>query len=267
MSPDLPIPDRWSLTRMISLILLVFGGQVVCIFWFGSSATPLPRSPAVSPVLRLASPKTAEWLALSDPTLFALPHVRGFSGLAWLRMPPPPSHPLEWSEPPYFLPLPSAELGAGFGEFVRTNETFLTPATGPRELPIRLPAVPPLTMPRQQSTWHLEGDLARRTWLNPTPLPGWPNAELLTNTVVALLVDAEGYPVSTTRLGPGSGSPQADQLALDLARAARFQSRVEEGPNRKVDPLRGLVWGSVVFEWHTLPPTSTNSAVKPVIGP
>jgi len=70
------------------------------------------------------------------------------------------------------------------------------------------------------------------------------SADLLTNTVVQVLVDADGNVVSPALLPPGSGDSRADQRALEVARTARFQ------------PLRGsspaLTVGVLVFEWRTV---------------
>jgi TonB family protein len=105
----------------------------------------------------------------------------------------------------------------------------------------------------EQSTLLLEGDLARRRLITPLTLRSWPNPDILTNTVVRIAVDAEGRPVSPTLLS-GSGSSEADQYALEQARAARFEpvrrNPAETAP-RSTTPLS---WGRLVFRWQTLPP-------------
>ena len=99
------------------------------------------------------------------------------------------------------------------------------------------------------STLRVADDLANRRLLNPPELQPWAAADLLTNTVVQVLVNAEGNVVTHTLLAPGSGDPKADQRALALARTARFQ------------PLRGaapaLTLGVLIFEWRTVPLTNT----------
>ena len=82
---------------------------------------------------------------------------------------------------------------------------------------------------------RLEGDLAQRRLLAPLDLRSWTSRDILTNSVVRLLVDAEGLPLSVTLLS-GSGAQEADQHALDQAKAARFEplSRNPAGPT----PLR-----------------------------
>ena len=49
-------------------------------------------------------------MALSDPTLFALPHFRGFWGDPWLRPPPAPDRSFEWTEEPRWLALETQAL-------------------------------------------------------------------------------------------------------------------------------------------------------------
>jgi len=68
-------------------------------------------------------------------------------------------------------------------------------------------------------------------------------------------------PRSVTLLS-GSGSPEADQHALQQAKTARFEplSRNPAGPTP--DPATQLSWGRLIFLWHTLPlpPTNTPAA-------
>jgi len=123
---------------------------------------------------------------------------------------------------------------------------------------LRLPEPLQLTAARQHSALRVEGDLARRRLLAPLELPSWPHPDLLTNTVVQLLVNADGEPVSLTFLS-GCGYSPADQYALDQARAARFQSLSGSGPQRLASPMAHLTWGTMIFEWNTLPITATNA--------
>ena len=48
------------------------------------------------------------------------------------------------------------------------------------------------TAPAVRSTLRLTGDLANRRWLNPPELRSEPAGDLLTNSVVQVLVDAAG---------------------------------------------------------------------------
>jgi hypothetical protein len=70
---------------------------------------------------------------------------------------------------------------------------------------------------------------------------------------VQLLVNEAGDVVSAVLLPPDSGYAatdqydQADQRALELARAARFA------------PAPRLTMGRMIFNWHTVPPPATNA--------
>jgi hypothetical protein len=69
---------------------------------------------------------------------------------------------------------------------------------------------------------------------------------------VQLLVNESGNVVSAVLLAPDSGFTaadqydQADQRALELARTARFA------------PSSRLTVGRMIFNWHTVPVTTTN---------
>jgi TonB family protein len=75
----------------------------------------------------------------------------------------------------------------------------------------------------------------------------------LTNTVVRLLVDADGWTRSPVLL-KRSGYEAADKLALKFAKGARFESLAETGPRSIGKPPAPLTWGEMVFEWHTFAP-------------
>ena len=129
-------------------------------------------------------------------------------------------------------------------------------------LPVRLEpemTVAPgsLKLANDHSTFHIEGNLAQRRLLTTFNLPSWPSPDILTNSVVQLLVDARGLPLSASLLSR-SGSKNADQFALDQANAARFASVVQTGPNRSTNVMDGVTLGEVVFEWHTSSSANTN---------
>ena len=91
--------------------------------------------------------------------------------------------------------------------------------------------------------------------LNPTDL------EILASTVLQILVDAEGLPVSLTLLR-ASGHVPADELALSLAAGFQFEPLQMELalPARMAGSMLGLSWGQIVFEWQTSSPTNTPTA-------
>jgi len=260
MSPSVELPP-WPRRRWGWTIALVFAGQVSLIFWLGERGPVRSRPPRPAPTLRLAGGASHELLALQDPTLFALPHRRGFSGPAWLEPPVLQNRPPDWSEEARCLPLPVAQLGAGLGQFIPTNSLapLQMPPLGEPEWALFEPASLPLSP--EQSRLRVEGGLAGRRLLATLDLPAWQHSDVLTNTIVQVLVNAEGRPVSVTLLPPGSGLTTADDHALAQARTARFEPASAGGQEGQPlpPPLAHLAWGSLVFEWHTLPLPPTNA--------
>jgi len=246
----------WSRTRWGAWIGLVFALQLGFIFALGDRRPITPRSASAAPALRLAA-GSDELLALSDPTLFALPHRLGFARAAWLRAPAVTFPQFRWTEPPLLLERPLHELGATFAQFLQTNtvaafelETKPAPELTPPPEPDLQPAV------SARSTLRLDGDIAHRRLLNPPDLPPRPATDVLRDSVVQVLVDAEGTVLSAKLLSPnplqpGSGSPQADQQALAFARATRFEPLPGAGSKAGV--------GTLIFSWHTVPLTNAPS--------
>jgi len=194
-----------------------------------------------------------------------LPHAKVFSGLAWLKTAPPPSPPFEWTEPPRWLGLPVQLLGASFAQLVANDSSLkwqLAEIPEPHALLPQINRAPLLT----GSTLRLEGGLSHRRLLSQPNLPSWPpralnptDTDMLANTVLQVLVDAEGRPVSLTLLG-ASGHVPADELAMSLATGFQFeplQSTNPLPPGHNPGALPGLSWGQVVFEWQTSGPTNT----------
>src|SRR5437899_11204035 len=103
-----PVEARiWPRRRWWLLIALIFAGQLVFIFGL-SDRNPLKvRRPASAPILVLGSATPTELLALSDPTLFALPHRQGFSAPVWVVSPPRNPRPVPTHEPLVYLELPN----------------------------------------------------------------------------------------------------------------------------------------------------------------
>ncbi|HZR17263.1 MAG TPA: energy transducer TonB [Verrucomicrobiae bacterium] len=255
---DLPAaPRRWLVRRWWSFVVLVFFTQLGLIFWLGKAARPAAPHRDVAPSLQFAAPNMAERLALNDPTLFALPHEVSFSGLAWLTQ---EFHPFLSPEPPPFLPLPQPRLARDFEAFMATNELAGLPEIAQPDLKFKVPSVQPAEPLVRQSTLRLMGEFAGRRLLNSPGLPPWTNAEMLSNSIVQLLVDANGRPVSATLLKPpGNASTEADQYALREARRARFEPINSADPR---NPMAGLSLGQMVFEWRTLPLPSTNTPAE-----
>jgi len=74
---------------------------------------------------------------------------------------------------------------------------------------------------------------------------------LLTNTVIQLVIDAQGNPFSAVILEK-SGSDGADQEALtNFAKAVRFAP--PEPAALGTVPRDNMISGKLVFEWQTMP--------------
>ena len=258
----LPSEDRWPRHRWWLLIIVVFAVHVGLIFALGDRRPIVPRPPGPAPELRLAV-GSSELLALHDPTLFALPHPEGFSAAAWRQISKIEFPRFRWTEPPRWLPLPVEQLGDTLRRFVQTNtfarvefETLPAPQLA---LPEARLEMPPVT----RSALRVTGDLAERRLLTTLELPSRPGADLLTNSVVQLLVDTAGNVLSHKLLRSDSGAKdrdqqEADQRALELAKAARFSPLPPSG-KAAASPLGRLSLGTLIFEWHTVPRAATNA--------
>ena len=246
-----PGAGLWTHRRWLAFVALVFVAHVLLLFVFGGRKQIVPRAVTNIPAFSLAD-NSSEWLALNDPTLFALPHQKDFASAVWLpaHVANPPS--FRWTGTPRWLPLSTHELGLAFNQFMRTNrfaniELELKPPVKPGAPP--LPVESALAQP---STLQIQGGLAHRRWLNPLPLPSLPYNDVIAPSQVQVLVDAAGDVISAVLLPPDSGFAPADQYdladqrALDLARAARFA------------PASSLTVGRMTFNWQTVPVTGTN---------
>lgn len=251
-------PSRWRASRWGSFAVLVLTFQVFLIFWLGEQASVPPRRVAATPTYYLIDDSSNQWLALQDPTLFALPHREGFSGTNWLGVDWVDFKAKDWPEPPRWYPLPWQELGAAFQGFVAHSEVSHLPTLNLPAPEWTAPDVVPALPITQPSSLRIEGPLAGRRLLSDFKLPPQPGTDLLTNSIVQLVVDARGNIFSAVLL-PNGGSrdpdqSRADQYALNLARHARF-----EAVPTTDDSVGGITFGTMVFQWQTVPKTSTNS--------
>ena len=265
MTPVFSESRTWTARRWVVVISVILAVQLGFIFWLGDRQPVRPRRPRAAPALKLMGSKGGEWLALTDPTLFALPHARVFSGPAWLQRVPQHSPLFEWKEDPRWLGLPVQLLGASFARLVVADSTLEWQVAEIPEPHTLLPDInhSPLHL---GSSLRLEGGLAHRRLLSQPSLPSWPpralnptDTDMLTNTVIQVLVDAEGRPVSLTLLG-GSGHGPADDLAMSLVTNFKFEPLAVADPSAlggSATALTSLSWGQVVFEWQTTGLTNT----------
>jgi hypothetical protein len=256
---DAPVESRkWRPARSWGVIILVFAAQLGLILWLGNRfpVTPAPQQPA--PVIRTVGPDLSEELALVDPTLFALPHAHGFSGLAWLNIPARAPLFYTWTNLPRWPDLPLEPSGASLHQFVASNHVDPMATTALPASELALPHPPPMQVLPETSSLLLANDLASRRLLTPCALPSITSSNLLTNTVVRLIVDALGRPVSCILLAH-SGSAEADDQALTFSRSMRFAPSEE---TNAADSTAGLTWGEAIFTWHGPFEPLTNPAPK-----
>ena len=230
---------RWSAGRWIWFIALALFAHVAFIFLFSAKPDVGSRPVTRVPQFHLIDGRP-ELVALTDPALFALPHMNDILPAAWLRpvAVQPPS--FRWSEEPQFLPPDTENLGLAFDRFMQTNLfSGLIPDYKPEPPPTA--AVENFgTLTPQNSTVRLAGPLARRRMLNQITVPTLTWNDVLKPSRVQALVDADGNVASVT-LMESSESATADQTALALSRTARFA------------PAAGLMFGEFIFNWHTVP--------------
>jgi TonB family protein len=263
MTSALVEPRPWSRRRWWGMVGLIFGVQLALIFWLGETSLVRPRPTAPALTLKLAGSASAELLALHDPTLFALPRQKGMPVPTSLRTPRPEFHSFAWPELTNHPHLAIDQLGAAFNGFVETNSFDPLPLTAKLLPELTLPEPPALAISAPRSTLRLEWDQAPRRLLTPLELLAQEYPEILTNSVVQIVVDTEGRPVSATLLS-GSGSKAADQQALEEANAARFEPLSHNSAGAARSPAASLSWGRMIFHWHTLPLPLTNApAVSP----
>jgi hypothetical protein len=263
MSSESLEPTRWSRRDWAYAVGAAFVLQAGLVFCLARRELAPPERPSFGTAIYLPANASdapiTDFAGIDDPTLLALPNLRGFSGEAWLKFPTLGYQPMEAPEPTNWLHLEEHTLGATFSQFVASNRA------APR-LIVDKP-LPPLVryepnFPNEpaatQSRLRVEGQIANRSLLSPPALPSWPHGEILSNTVVQVAVDPDGMTFSPVLLSH-SGLREADVLALNWAGHARFrplsrETRIREGAGP-------LTWGKLVFQWHTLPLPQTNSAL------
>lgn len=237
----------WSVGRWVVYIAIAFALHVG-LFYFLADRPPLPTRPVKNATVLHLSETQTEQQQLDDPTLFALPHPRGFASRTWLRLPQINFAPFRWTEPARLLPLPVEQLGSVF-----LKQTEANPPTR-RELELIATPLTSVVVPadlddvRTLSTLRLKGIPPDRYLRRASPaLPVFSAKEPLTNTVIKILVDARGQVLSPTLFFSGSGSKEADQTAMKIALNLWFN------PVAKTTPLTS---GWLIFEWATTPTTN-----------
>lgn len=235
LAPAQPAGNGWSAGRMLWLIVFIFAVHVILIFIFGARKPEAPRPVKSPPQLQFASPDN-ELIALTDPTLFALPHADEYTPP--LKMADYINDSFQWPKNPQSLSL-SPTLGG----------TLAAPKVNisPSRTPLDFKPPPKFTaselqfgpVSAERSAIRLGGSLAQRQLITRPQLPSWPDNDVLPPSVVQVLVDADGNVVSDVLL-KSSGLDAADQGALNFALGAHFA------------PAPSSVVGQMVFLWHTV---------------
>lgn len=264
MSPEPSDLPRWSNRKWLLTIFLVFLLQLALVLYLGERPLAPKPAPQFGTSIRLAmEPWSQEQLAaapmVSDPALFALPNPKSFSGQAWFTFSPLEYQFTDWTEPKRWLDLDTNRLAADFSFLVEKQETPpmlvadkpMPPLAGVEIFTL----LPPM---RTESRVRLEGDLAKRALLRPLEAPSWQSSDILTNSVVRMIVDHRGFTVSAILLAT-SGLKEADQFALKTATTAQFEP-LPQASSGKGGAGDGLSFGRLVFEWHTIAPKITNTA-------
>lgn len=250
-------PTRWSRRRWITTTGALLAIQLALIFYFGERSHRLPRALRLRTSLHFAvddwSAQQLEQLSgISEPALFALPSLEGFSGKAWLTFNQPQYKASNWSNPPVWLSLNSASLGTEFSTFVGTNPLPVLPVVGrwaPDFATASIPLPPPPAL--SASEVRVESSGTPRALSGKLDLRSWPQEEVLSNSVVQVVVDRAGNVVSS-RLLDSSGSKIVDDYALQRASRVRFTAASQNLPVAST-------FQRLTFQWHTTSPGQTNA--------
>lgn len=246
--------ESWTGRGWLGFVIVIFAMQLAATFLLANrSKTSKPKSVSTAPTL-IAAQLPAELAELENPTIFALPSRNGFSGAAWLDFSFVHHEAADWTEPPRWLALPANELGMAFKQLIR-------PDSKPSEIAQKIE--PEISLPRLpapdaelslRSTFRVEGPLANRSLMEAFKLSSQTNANLLTNSIVQVIVNPAGFTWSANLL-TSSGDKKADDDALALSKAARFEPLLPS----QMKNNGGLTFGKIIFDWHTTTLSETNS--------
>lgn len=244
--------EAWNWRRWAFFSVIIFLGQILFLVLLSPRAPRSARNgtPHAKIFLfpkPLAQSQFTEQFLAGDPTLFVLPKKEGFSGPAWLTVPPRNYDLKEQTEPSFWLPLDADKLGNAIARHERVKEPlFAFPTLLPTVL---LPVLSETNHIRSTSFLRIEGELATREIIRRPTLKVWNYTNVLSNSIAQIGVDERGLVVSTRLLGR-SGLAEADRAALEIARKLRFGQQ-----------SGNLMWGNIIFGWHTIP-SASNAAER-----
>ncbi|HXD00351.1 MAG TPA: hypothetical protein VN048_13495 [Verrucomicrobiae bacterium] len=247
-------PLKWAVVAACMLAL-----QGVFFFWFARppGLPPHPRSVGLAIVMPDGHP--ADLPGSVSPLVLVRPDAHGFSGRAWLQIPPVAYNPRQSNPPPFILQPEIGRFGTAITESLSHDLSphfEVASMPGPRFDPMNYSPNP--VAPVLESTLTIEGELAGRPLLNRPVLKLQPADTILPYTVVHVVVDAGGRvfapPVLETKVQPGtSTSADADALAVAANLLFKPLARVP-GPSRP--DSASLTPGRLVFRWQTVPKTA-----------
>jgi hypothetical protein len=249
-------PRSWPRLKWLIVIVCILSLQTAFFFWFTLPPRLQPRPGPAGLSIRMPDGQPAELPGSVSPLVLVRPDAHGFSGRAWLQIPPVTNDLQESNPEPFLLPLQTDRLGTAItnalsNSLARPFEVAALP--GPRFDDLNYSPTAVATTP--ESTLSIEGELAGRPLLSRPSLKLQPADTILSNTVVYVVVDAQGRvfapPVlaSTDSLGTPTA---ADAEALATAAGLLFQP-LTRLPGQPAPASFSLTPGRLVFHWQTVP--------------
>jgi TonB family protein len=233
-----PPAEGWGEKKILLVVALAFAVHFGFIYLLGEKKQISQRTVKNIPVFQLAAHD--ELVRLTDPTLFVLPHAEDFTPVFWSRPPAVESLEFRWTEPPSYLALTAANLGAVFDAFMHTYQLEKLALNFKPEPQLSSPEINVESALPQNSSWQLAGELAGRRILNSLTPSSQAVNDVIAPSRAQLLVAPDGNVLSVVLL-ESSGLDAADQQALTLARSLQFA------------PAKKLMFGEIIFNWHTVP--------------
>ena len=250
----------WSARRWMTMVFLAFTGQILLLWAFGERPAREQPPAVFSTRIEMLAPDWSDfgldpWVLLSDPAVVPMSGPHGFSGEAWLHHRPVDHAFTHWTDRLEILPPDARQLGGPLMASLENNPVrpLRVAETGLPEPDADRLVVPSLRPPEQ--TWlERGGGLRQRPLLGTPELPSWPRQEILTQSVVRVVVWPDGSVLSATILQP-CGLPAADAHALAFAKAARFEPL-------PLEPAPETAFGFLTFHWHTLPSADPSNTAQ-----
>ena len=239
----------WSRRKWLWFILGLFAGHILLFQWLAvsreASAETKPRNTHVRFSAHPSGNEAQQEIrALKDPTLFALANVRGFSGKAWLEIPPFRYQITNRLVSPDWLDWNESASTSDWIHSVRVSKEDLakTEKLAPTvaQLQTRHRVSPVRTILKVIGDFKL---------VSTNRLPA-PDSDMVpSECVIRITVNPLGETISAIPLS-SSGYPKIDQNAMTFARNARFAPpRSGDGVSTaRFPPPVGTI-AELVFQW------------------